>query len=348
MSDTILKFGKRTIKSSAAPVMRLMNAVSRVVGGASRQAGRAMILCYHRIVPDIATAERDGIFGLMTSTETFRRHLEIVREHCEVMTLEEAGNVLKGEKRTARPAVVVTFDDGYRDNYDQALPVLRDLGMPATVFVSTGLVGAQEPLHHDRIYWLITRAIKRGFDLREAFEGIGLRSVRVNELVAVKDPLRICDQIVYLPFMVREKLIAKLEAALGADYPPGYEMLTWEMIAEMEASGISFGAHSDQHPVLTMEDGDTIEREIRRSKRTLEDRLGHAAKHFAYPNGQYNQAIKNLVAKVGFDLAVTTERRIAEEGDDLHALARIGLCEESTRGMSGQYSEAVARMRLLT
>ncbi len=348
MSDTLLKFGKRTLKSSAAPVTRLMNAVSRAVGGASRHAGRALILCYHRIVPDIATAERDGIFGLMTSTETFRRHLEIVREHCEVMTLDEAGGVLTGEKRTARPVAVITFDDGYRDNYDQALPVLRDLGMPATVFVSTGLVGAKEPLHHDRIYWLMMNALRRGCDLRAAFDGLGLRAVRVNELAAIKDPLRLSSRIVYLPFAVREKLIEKLEAVLGADYPPGYEMLSWEMIAEMEAAGISFGGHSDQHPVLTLEDGDTIEREIRRSKKTLEDRLNHPARHFAYPNGEYNSAIKKLVAKAGFELAVTTERRIAEAGDDLHALARVGLCEESTRGMLGQYSEAVARMRLLT
>ncbi|HZS03664.1 MAG TPA: polysaccharide deacetylase family protein [Blastocatellia bacterium] len=348
MSDRLRKFGRRSIKSAAAPLLRLAQEMKVNFGRNNRSAGGVMILGYHRVVADIDAAEREAIFGLLTSTETFRRHLEIVREQCEVLTLEEALGVLKGEKRVARPAAVITFDDGYRDNYDHALPVLRAMGLPATIFVSTGLIGTKQPLHHDRIYWLVTRARERRFDLGEVFEGCGLRAERIANLVAEKDAFRLVQQIVYLPFIVRERILDRLEAATGDEYPPGFELLSWEMIAEMEQSGISFGGHSDQHPVLTLEDSDTIEREIRRSKRALEDRLGRRARHFAYPNGRYNAAIKSLVARIGFDAALTTERRIANQGDDLHALARVGLCEESTRGMLGRYSEAVAQMRLLT
>ncbi|HWQ33503.1 MAG TPA: polysaccharide deacetylase family protein [Blastocatellia bacterium] len=346
MSKTLLKFGRRAIKSSAAPLLRLTGRLKRRIEMRRQATGRVMILCYHRVVPDIVAAEREAIYGLLVSTESFRRHLEVVREQYEVLTLDEAVSVIRGEKQTARPAAVITFDDGYRDNYDHALPVLREMGLPATIFVSTGLIGSGVPLHHDRICWQITRAFQLGYELRRAFEGVGLRAIRVDELCRKRDPLAVIEQIVHLPFAVRERLLEKLEAALGADYPPGFELLDWKMIAEMEQAGVSFGSHSDQHPVLTLEDPHTIERELRRSKRTLEDRLGHPASQFAYPNGSYNEAIKGLVARLGFSVAVTTERRLAQQGDDLHALARVSLCEESTRGVLGRYSRAVAQMRL--
>jgi peptidoglycan/xylan/chitin deacetylase (PgdA/CDA1 family) len=348
MSPTLLKLGRRAIKSSAAPALKLINALKPMTGQGKERAGRVMILGYHRIVPEIAQAEREAIFGLLTSTESFRRQLAIVREQCEVLTLAEAAGVLKGERKTARPAAVITFDDGYQDNHDHALPILREMNLPATVFVSTGYIGSSQPLHHDRIFWLMTKAFERGYELSEAFEGIGLRAIRISEMCRKKDPLAVTGEIVYLPLAAREKLIERLEAALGADYPPGCLLLDWEMIAEMEKAGVSFGSHSDQHPVLTLEDTHTIEREIRRSKRILEDRLGHRVSHFAYPNGRCNAAISGLVARLGFDLAVTTERRLAEPGDDLHRLARVGMCEESTRGLCGRFSQSVAEMRLRT
>lgn len=347
MSPGLLKIGRRAIKSSVAQAQRMMKAICGSAASEHLTSERLLILAYHRIVPDIQAAENEAIFGLLTSTATFRRHLEIVRQQCEVLTLDEAASVVKGERKTARPAAVITFDDGYRDNYDHALPVLREMGLPATVFISTGLIGSSQPLHHDRIYWQISKAYQLGFELPAIFEGVGLRAIRVDELCRIKYPLALVEQLVHLPFAVREKLLERLEAKLGADYPAGFDMLNWEMVTEMDQAGVSFGSHSDQHPVLTLEDAHTIERELRRSRRILEERLNRPTRHFAYPNGSYNAAIKAMVAKLGFDVAVTTERRLARPGDDLHALARISLCEESTRGVLGRYSQSVAQMRLL-
>lgn len=306
-----------------------------------------MILTYHRIVADIALAEREAIIGLVTSTSTFRRHLELVRAQCDVVTLAEAVRVLKGERSVSRPVAVITFDDGYRDNYENALPVLRELGLPATIFLPTGLVDSDEPLQHDRIHWLIHQMHEKGLDLHPMLEGLGLRQLRIEEIINQKEPGAQVQQIVFLPFATREILIERLEKITGTEYPEGFKLLTWQMVQEMQQAGISFGGHSDQHPILTLEGADTIERELRRNKRMLEDRLNCPAQHFAYPNGRYNETIKNIVARLGFAVAVTTRRGIAWPGDDLYALSRVGLCEESTRGASGRYSPSVAAMRLM-
>lgn len=122
--------------------------------------------------------------------------------------------------------------------------------------------------------------------------------------------------------------------------------MSWEMIQEMADGGISFGAHSEHHLILTLESEATAKDELCRSKQRLEAQLQQPIRHFAYPNGYFNPTIKALAARAGFTSAVTTERVIARRGDDALALGRISLCEESTRGITGAYSEAIARLRL--
>jgi peptidoglycan/xylan/chitin deacetylase (PgdA/CDA1 family) len=89
-----------------------------------------------------------------------------------------------------------------------------------------------------------------------------------------------------------------------------------------------------------------METEIAGSKKQLETQLGSKVISFAYPNGEYNADVKNLVAQAGFQVAVTTEKRINHPGEDSLALGRISLCEESTRGFKGTYSPQVANLRM--
>ncbi len=307
-----------------------------------------MILGYHRVVADAAQAERDAIYGLVTSAETFERHLELVREEYDVLPLDEAIKVLRGERKATRPVAAITFDDGYRDLYDEALPVLKRLGMPATVFVPTAYMGTTKLLDHDRIYWLALKASEREIDLAAPLTRAGLAPEKVSAICADPRPLSLAEHIVYLPSEIRERIMGQVEETLGGSLgrPAGADLLTWEMIAEMTEAGISFGSHTDRHPVLTLEAEDEIERELLSSKRALEEHLNQPVRHFAYPNGRSSAAIKRLLQRIGFDVAVTTERRINHGGDDLLALGRVCLCEESTRGMLGKYSSSVARLRL--
>jgi peptidoglycan/xylan/chitin deacetylase (PgdA/CDA1 family) len=341
-------FGRRSLKSSTAPFARILRAGQRQFKQRTSSSTDVMILGYHRVVADAAQAERDAIYGLVTSAATLERHLELAREVYDVLPLDEAVKVVRGERKAVRPVAAITFDDGYRDLYDEALPVLKRLGMPATVFVPTAYMGTNNLLDHDRIYWLALRAQERAIDLSAPLKRAGLAPEKVSAICADARPLSLAEHIVYLPSEIRERIMRNLEDALGGDLgrPSGTELLTWEMIAEMTQAGISFGSHTDRHPVLTLETEAEIERELLRSKRTLEERLNRPARHFAYPNGRHSAAIKRLLARLGFEMAVTTERRINQSGDDLFSLGRVCLCEESTRGVLGQYSSSVARLRL--
>lgn len=307
------------------------------------------IIAYHRVVADIAQAEKDAIYGLVVSSATFRRHCELLRKSFDVVSLETAAHFLDEKRKVSRPLAVITFDDGYLDFYEEAFPILNEFGLPATVFLPTEFIGQAKPLAHDRIFWLVKQASEKRVSMANALIEAGIAKELAGKFAVENDVLKLTESLVYLPNEQREKVILQMERELGEgfeDYPPEYRLLDWEMIREMARKGISFGSHTANHVIMTLEDDSVTKTELAASKKELETRLGGKAVLFAYPNGEYNPAIRNLAAEAGYKIAVTTEKRINRPNADLLALGRISLCEESTRGLKGDYSPAVAGLRL--
>jgi peptidoglycan/xylan/chitin deacetylase (PgdA/CDA1 family) len=343
------QLGNRSLKSSAAPVLNGLLSGKRWLDGSKQSANQVMILGYHQVVTDIARTERDGVYSLAISAQTFRRQMEYVRRHYEVLTLDEAAAVLRGTAETQRPALVITFDDGYRNVYQNAFPVLREMGIPAIVFVNTGLIGTNQLLDHDLLYWYARRAKGLGLSLRVPLVKAGFNLRQVAETTAEVDPLNLGRRLIYQPLAARASVIQQLREFLGEPTPEqaaDFSILNWKMVREMAAHGIEFGAHTENHPILTWETQEVMEREIVGSQRTLEAKLNKRVKHFAYPNGCANGMAKEILLRHGFETAVTTKRHLNQRGTDLLALGRTFLCEESTRGLKGQYSESIARLQM--
>ena len=332
---------KRSIKSVAS-------IAKAQVGFPPLAPGSVNIIAYHRVVADIAKAEREAIYGIVISSATFRRHCELLRKHYDVVSLETAMHFLDGERKVTRPLAVITFDDGYLDFYEEAFPVLNELGLPATVFLPTNFIGQNKPLAHDRIFWLVKQAQAKSVSIAGALIKAGVEGNVVKGFANSRNLLNLTDKIVYLPNQQRERVIAALENELGGlnNYPREYQLLNWEMVREMSRKGINFGVHTANHVVLPLEDETVLDSEIIDSKTELERQLNRKIFSFAYPNGEYNARIRRLIAQAGYKIAVTTEKRINQPGADLLALGRTSLCEESTRGLKGIYSPRVADLRL--
>src|SRR5690606_37416910 len=117
---------------------------------------RVTIVNYHRVVADFTGEVQRSLPGSLISQETFRRHLvEAYAAGYQFATLDEALGVMSGQKTSKKDLFVVTFDDGYRDVYRYAFPVLKAMGIPAMVYVPTGFIGTQRRLNHDRLFHLL-------------------------------------------------------------------------------------------------------------------------------------------------------------------------------------------------
>jgi peptidoglycan/xylan/chitin deacetylase (PgdA/CDA1 family) len=332
---------KRSIKSAASML-------PFGVGFPRATPGSINILAYHRVVEDIRKAEREAIYGIVISADTFRRHCEMLKKTFDVVSLNTAAHFLESRRQVARPAAVITFDDGYVDSYEVAFPILNELGLPATVFVPTAHIGTDKPLAHDRIYWLLKNGLRNSGAIKKAIRNVGVTKIR-DEQIHPANLLGLTDELVYLPHELRESLIAELESSVGSDateYPAEYRLMNWEMVQEMDRKGVSIGSHTANHVVLPLEDKETVYSELADSRSDLERHLGRRNFSFAYPNGEYSANVKNAVAAAGYSIAVTTQTTVNMPGVDRLELGRTSLCEESTRGISGSYSAAVASLRL--
>jgi peptidoglycan/xylan/chitin deacetylase (PgdA/CDA1 family) len=259
------------------------------------------ILIYHRVNDD-----RDPFFHALP-VDVFRAQMEYLAKNFRIVSLDEfsqGGLSRKGKGYF----LALTFDDGYRDNYLCAFPVLRRLGLPATIFLTTGFIDSGQLPWYDRV----CLALKRTTQSRYSLRGLGgpegdLRNLqgRLEAIEQVRRWLRNLSE------ESRAGGLDELFRILLVDPPLTIPdvMLSWDQIREMAKSGIRFGAHTITHPVLAKLSEKRLEEEIAGSKKVIEERLQVPVRHFAYPFGQLAEIgdpAKAAVERAGFETAATT------------------------------------------
>ena len=276
------------------------------------------ILAYHRV-----NDENDPFFPGLPTIQ-FARQMEMLAEYFTVCSLDR---LLDGIQTGDMPenAVAVTFDDGYRDNYTNAFPVLKRYSIPATIFLATGAIGSATTLWHDRVFAAFrkTRAPQLvGFDCTTASLPLGSPG---EKLVAQG---RVLNLLWSMDAQEREVAIQRLIDCLETEDDGEIErlMLSWEEVLEMRRSGIDFGAHTVTHPILSRLSRESAAREIIESVNRIEEKLGSRVTSFAYPVGReidFNAMTKSLLKEAGCRCAVTMIFGSNDSGADPYALRRI-------------------------
>jgi peptidoglycan/xylan/chitin deacetylase (PgdA/CDA1 family) len=230
--------------------------------------------------------------------------MEGLSRYYTVLPLEElVGRALVGD--VPANAVAITFDDGYQDNYEHAFPILKQFGIPGTIFLSTGVINRPGILWHDVLFDLFRKTTAMSIEIDGRSLPLHCRADKLQALFAVLKTIR------RLSPDARDRHISNIAASLGVSFNvrSGPKMLTWEQIREMAKAGITFGAHTVSHPILSRMPLDKAVQEIETSKRTIEDKIGQRVRLFAYPNGSredFTEPLKRSLKELGFQCAVTT------------------------------------------
>lgn len=277
--------------------------------------GRVCVVNYHRIL-----ANHDPLLASEPDLPTFRWQMELLARCFNVLSLHDAMAALASGKVPPR-AVCITFDDGYRSVHDLALPILRELRLPATVFVTSGYIG-QGSMWNDRIIEAVQSLPAGQLDL----SALGLGAYSLRSLDDRKETLGILtERSKYLPPQARRDLIVRLEALVGAGLAQDV-MLTPDMVVNLDRHGIEIGAHTVSHPILTSLDDDSARLEIATGKEQLEHILDKPVRFFAYPNGKvgkdFDKRHVDMVRDAGFSAAFTTAVGAMTRDQDLFQIPR--------------------------
>jgi peptidoglycan/xylan/chitin deacetylase (PgdA/CDA1 family) len=284
---------------------------------------------YHRI------SDEPDYLGLAVAPAVFAQHLEVLRRRARVVPLAALVARLGDPAPLDTDAVAITFDDGYRDNLDCALPVLSAHGLPATVFVSIGFVdGSSRPMG-ERIRAVCEALWRRG-TAPGAWAGAAPVDQRVRRVLARPGSLHgvasLRSALKELPGD-GERVVAILEALAGEGGRRGDLMLDWDGVRALAAAGIEIGSHAVTHGILSRMPPAQAEDEISASKRRIEREIGRPVVGFAFPNGRGGDFLPEHVAalrRAGYLYACTAESGSNHAGCDAYQLRRIGVGNDSS------------------
>ncbi len=298
----------------------------------SRQA-QICVLGLHRVLTDAQRHKATSLSGMSIRDVTLRRMLEYLRQKYELTSL---GKMISEEyANSGKPLCLVTFDDGWEDNYTTAREILREFGVRPLIFIATGLIGS------DQTFW--EESLLKA--TREA-NGPELVTQLLSELDAGAKsvtPEQLIDLIKKMPHAARQPILRKyLQKGPAGD---GNRMMSWVQLEKLRDDGFDFGAHTVTHPLLCYENDETVLRELSLSKQTLEERLGIPICAFAYPSGNYDQRIQELVRRSGFRFAFTCEPEWYGIKQDPLATPRF-LLHEGCVTNRGEFSPAALELTL--
>lgn len=314
---------------------------------------KCLVVGYHRVSHDVPSLRAHEMWRdpmeIGVPVSTFRAQMEFLRRHMTPVPMSDVPYFLTGEKEMPSRAVAVTFDDGYRDNYECAYPILCEYGIPATIFVTTGMIETGCRLWWDQLFDMLRYTRRRFVDL-SLVEGLNKDLTSqpcILPLSTYSDRHEAADKLVpMLKALSPSRIITAIEFLREALDVPGQNssddcMLSWDQISNMDQNLIEIGAHTVTHPSLPCLAVEDAEAEIRQSQKAIEDRLGTQVRGFAYPYGHMNEDMEKIIQKMGFEYACSSLYGAIDKSSNPFTLPRLGLSESGEASLARRMTLAL-------
>lgn len=334
-----MKFGeriRRTIKVVVSHVLYALGVLQiwqRIV-----LRNKAVVLMYHRVLTRDERAQTGSHPGIVVDCEAFAKQMAFLKRRFKVLSLEEFADRMERKVSFDNASCLITFDDGWRDNFSHALPILQRYELPAVVYLPVNFIGGRRLFWQEHLTHLTLQAVMQARSepgCRERLRKLlALACLEVMLDLPDRDPRPAIMEAVRrqkgLATSVIETTIASLAGELGVQ-KDGDEILDgfldWEQVKSMARQGIAFGGHGAEHRILTFVSATEAREEIRTAKKILEGRLPENVPTFSYPNGNWSPDVVKLVKESGYRLAFTTEPGFVSCEDDRFTVHRVNIHE---------------------
>jgi len=294
----------------------------------SKKKHNAAVLVYHRIVEEESTDFLYKSPSVHHDIKDFKREMSFISKCFKIVSMDELGEDLKKGRDFESPSIAITFDDGYRDNYRLAYPILREYGLAATIYLITSLIGTNKRTWPDEIEYALLNSSLKSFTFAPLF---GEEIIEISALEGRREAnVRIAEALKRVCNKERLELLDRLYDILkpngNTEKNLERRMLNWQEIGEMSNDNITFAAHTVSHPILTQVSLEDAKWEIRSLKDRIEEKTGKKIRHFAFPNGMaedFTEELKTFCKEVGFETIATAEYGILDSRSDPFFMRRI-------------------------
>jgi len=310
--------------------------------------GKVLILMYHRVIKDKDDAKEYLQPGMYVSESSFKKQMEFINRNYIIISLNSLIDAWKkGDLDKCKKYCVVTFDDGWLDNYQNAYPILKQYNIPATIFLATSYVGTNRWFWPDKLSHLlkisnkqiILKYLKNEYSELSESNKIFIKfkyfiennnSLEGRELIDAG-----IETFKEYPENEINKALNKLFRLLDVQLPLKRITLNWEEIHEMSNNGISFGSHTCNHKILTTISTQEVDSELKESIKTIKAKNINYVSVFCYPNGNYNKTIESKVKDSGYEAAVTTKYGFENAINQCHyKIKRVGVHDDVSSTMA--------------
>ena len=297
---------------------------------------------YHRVLTDKEISGSISQEGIVVNCETFEKHMSYIKNNFKILSLSEFIEHFEKRIPFETKSCLVTFDDGWKDNFLNAYPILKENRIPALIFLPTDFIGSFRCFWQEEMADLLAAARKRCWE----DDGFSKKNKRLFDIegfrdIIASDEKRLPQKIAaFLGVQKKkniseiERLIHSLKQALPAEAMQEKKeavILSWDEVKIMARDGIDFGSHGKSHAILPAASVREAEGEITESKNVLEKNLGQGIDAFSYPNGDYSEEVLDMVRKNGYQVAFGTDKGSVFIEDNPYKLKRMNIHEDMTK-----------------
>jgi len=288
------------------------------LGRRFRPKNGALILYGHRVEDN----DEGCLQGLRPSW--LSEQLDYLSRHYSFLPLSKLLDCYERHQPIPPNSVVVTFDDGFRDNFTNAYPILQQYHVPATVFLVTGCVSSGDLPWPQKVGYLFQKTkVETLCHVTTDEKHLKLRSPKERDLAR----RIVWNFLGHMPRAERERSIEKLCELLQVEVPQD-RMLTWDQVETMRKGGIEFGAHTFSHPWMALQSPEEAQREMEDSLYDIQNRLGITRPPFVFPSGSFTSDLVKMAISVGFRCVFQSRHSVrvnSLEVNDQFSLSRVGL-----------------------
>ena len=298
---------------------------------------KVLILAYHGVLDPCRGEDRGFLYDNFVDADLFERQMSYLAGNYRVLSLSEMVRRIEEKRSFPKNSVVLTFDDGFKNNLTVAYPIMKRTGLSFTVFLTTGLIGSdREMLWTEKVKWMIfhTGALSLSWNVGGRELSFPLATPREKEYAA----RRIMEDLKTSPVDSRRKKEKLLEKSLagGRRVVPTdgerYDYLDWKDVRQMAKEGVEFGSHTVNHPILTSLSREAAAREIRDSRERIESNTAGKCRLFSFPNGtrkDFSEIHKTILKESGYSCAATIIPGLNDRYTDPYELRRFHVSRDT-------------------